>query len=568
MASDTSVETRGTPIRFDPASPSSISRQIFTVPAARALTLRTICRTGMHWQRERGFSALRANPTSPECYPIRILWPVGSSCFNHLFHRNGTKIREHALGLLSAPTLAEAESHAKALSKLPCTMPQRRILGAVYDMALKKPAGGLLWNHAEFIDALRMRHIRSKLFTQRSRLLEVSDLEWAGSLHWLGNQISGIHAEIVDEKTRRIATTAVASVAGYRSAIAFLFSVKPKNVPTTAEEFRWHSACALRAVLDGGVIPEVASCLIPPSSSGNLCQSDSAWLPFKLCISFIVERQQTDALVLILAELLSSSFRNRLAFRQRRLFFSRPCLLPFDIAWTDTEFAEAKSILQIVSSMNWNPWEQEYARLFQKHTAVDLLAIDGHIRKLLHGRISILPYVYMNRSLLTSALFAIVGNDVSARTALAACGASEIWTAPCKTLYDSINLSMAHTDPGSYLSSHQLADPDLQSLLMQIRETVEPNIALGTPIWSVADSLSKWAVRLTGSGRMVLFRQLRTLLTRSDLCERLDRWMMLTTENRASYESFFINLSQKLQQKSEDFWRDAFDDIAENYSNG
>ncbi len=562
-----SLKTHAVQTACEPASISGISRQTLTLPLVRALPLRAECNAvHEHWRKGDAFSAVNPIVMHPENYPVRIWWPMGISCFDHLFQRNGKQVWEHALGLLSAPTLADAEGHARALSKLPRSLPQTRVLEAVNEMAFGNSDKDLLWGNTEFIDVLRLRHIRSKVSKQGPRLFEISDMEWAGSLHWLGKQIAEAQPQVVNEKTRRIATTAVASVAGYRAAIEFLAGVRHNNAPIKMEEFGWQSACALRAVLEGGMIPEIAMCLIPPSASGNLCQSTSGWRAFKLSMLRISERQQTNALVIILAELISTSFRNRLALLQRRLFHAPGTLLPFDVAWGSSDYHQARSILSKMGGSNWNPWDNGYADLLRKYTAVDLHTIDADIRKLIAGRISILPYVYMNRFLVASAIFAISGNDISAATALAACGGANIWTVPAKAMNDCIQSAQGHKDPCAYLSLPQLSDPELCSLLKQIKETVEPNVTLGTPIWSVEESLSKWSVRLVKSGNTTLFRQLRTLLSRRDLCEKLEPFLMLTPEYRAAYERFMGGLSECLLNKPEWFWREAFDNIAEKYS--
>lgn len=562
-----SPKTHAVQTACEPASISGLSRQTLTLPVVRTLALKAECNAvNAHWRKGDAFSSINPIMMRPEDYPVRIWWPMGISCFDHLFQRDGKQVREHALGLLSAPTLADANGHVRTLLRSRRSLPQTRVLEAVNCIAFGTSAEDLLWDTTEFIDALRLRHIRSKMSKQGPQLFEVSDMEWAGSLHWLGKHIDEAQPQLVNEKTRRIATTAVASVAGYRAAIEFLARVTPNNAPIKTMEFRWHSACALRALLEGGVNPEIAICLIPPSGSGNLCQSTPDWLAFKLAMLWISEQRQTNALVSILAELISTSFRNRLSSLQRRLFHTPGNLLPFDVAWSSSDYRQARSILSIIGDLNWNPWGNGYADLLRKHSAVDLQIIDADIRKLIAGRISILPYVYMNRFLLASAIFAIMGNDVSAATALAACGDAEIWIVPRKAMSDCIKLVQVRKDPRAYLSLFLLADPELSSLLRQIKETVEPNISLGTPIWSVEESLSKWAVRLIKTGKTTLFRQLRTLLSRRDLCEKLEPFMMLTQEYRASYEMFFGKLSECLPHKPEWFWREAFDTIAEHYS--
>jgi hypothetical protein len=220
---DLSTKTHSAKICSAPASISGISRQTLVLPLVRNLPVRTeFNAVHEHWRKGDGFSAVISNLICPEHYPVRIWWPMGISCFEHLFQRDGKQIREHALGLLSAPTLADAQGHARALSRFRPSLPQRRVLEAVNEVAFGSSARELLWGNTEFIDALRLRHIRSKAPAQGPRLFEISNMEWAGSLHWLGKQIERAKAQVVNEKTRRIATTAVASVAGYRAAIELI----------------------------------------------------------------------------------------------------------------------------------------------------------------------------------------------------------------------------------------------------------------------------------------------------------------------------------------------------------
>jgi hypothetical protein len=278
------------------------------------------------------------------------------------------------------------------------------------------------------------------------------------------------------------------------------------------------------ALLSTGGWADVVRCLIPAENWRRLPGGESPWLRARLALQAALEKENDGGVVLLLSAFLSAAFRAsfQATLREREL----GNVVTQGRNSPDLELIVWRTLGEFLAD-GWDPWEQEEAMFVSEGTELDLCALDELLGDYLEVERATLSLLYFDDSLLRAALFALIGNAVSAKSCLG--------SAPRTSLCNLIRAGLWHRVTGGQHFSQGFRtlvescplSKERQEIYHALQKTPDPSLALGTPYWTAGENLGGVAATLVRTGKMSLLRSVRTVLQRQDLRERVEPFWIL-----------------------------------------
>ena len=422
--------------------------------------------------------------------------------------------RSAFLKILTERTFEDAEVVARRLDCGSLSESHKALRRSLVDATSARSHRNVAWGEQTCVDALRLRfvgHLDWKVHEHRPPLDEVV---WIGALEWLGQRlVERGDAHRIPQRARRALAAAVASTSGYRRAFELVRACRGRKTFPDRRTFGWTSLVALRCVFDGWILPDVVSFLIPPAATKKL-RKRSPWLPLCLALRWAVEHRHQAGVVFLLSALMTTAFRRSL----ENAAVSKD--LEIELApWGCGSLPRAESVQLVrdLTARGWRPWREAEAE-----TGLEL----SKLAALLQGVLGVESFegalVFLDEHLLHAALFTLMGNTLSARVHLASSMRSPL-TRPAS---DSIAANDDSSALWDFLERASLGSEG-DRIYTALEHTPDPNVALGTPVWAVANHLSEAAQASMRGGKSKAFRSVRSLLQRKDLLKTVEPYWLL-----------------------------------------
>lgn len=427
---------------------------------------------------------------------------------------------EKALGwrafmkILSERSYEVADQVARRLDRECLPESPEALRRSLADASSARSHRNVAWGEQSCVDALRLRFVEHLDWKVREHRPALEEVVWTGALTWLGKRVlERDGAYQIPQRARRAMAVAVAASSGYRRSFEFVRAGYGKGPLRDARSFGWTSLVALRCVFEGWIVPDVVSHLIPPASNKRL-RKDSLWLPLCLALRWAVEHRHEAGVVFLLSAMTTTAFRRRLATEAVK-------------KGLETQFApwgcgslpriDTVTLLRDLTAKQWRPW-----RKVEDETDIDLSGFVALLQEMLGADSFETVLLFFDEHLLQATLFALLGNTLSARINMA----SSIRSSLTRSVFYSIVEKNQANVLWDYLENVSLGS-ERARVYTALEKTPDPNVALGTPVWAVANHLSDVASVSARTGKSKAFRSVRSLLERKDLLKVAEPYWLL-----------------------------------------
>jgi hypothetical protein len=411
--------------------------------------------------------------------------------------------------MVSAASLTSARTAARRLAGYPW---ERSDQGDLFDrvkaISLGETAASGLWGTDPAVDALRLRLLRSA--ARRESAGDDPKIDWSHFLHWAGSRIPDDLRGTSDQLVR-VCGTSVAAAHGYPRAFEL---VAPWMVDQghPLDHFDFMAALALRCAVEGFFRPGLVAWLVPWGARPRRSRAAEAD-PRRFAASALRafrEKAQVAGVVHLTAALACRDMRERLAKtadRNAALWLRR--------RWTSDSGGSSMQSLEWAVATVRSAAPGAFTRKRSPpgrgrgSAGPDLAAVHRRVRDVLgvsavHGR-----ELFLDDQLAIATLFACFGYLPSAHAQLAAVAARP----PLAEAIQVLRRAIDRTPVTLGLDAFELPWEREENVLHQkIVRQPDPNVALGTPVWMVANRRGPLLSRLVAEGRIGEADAVRTLL--------------------------------------------------------
>jgi hypothetical protein len=466
-----------------------------------------------------------AEDVQQDLWPEDLISRVGCTAVNKIAAGSGPRVDERDfLGIVTTPVLEEARNRARHLELRDLSTMQKAFRRTLVDVSSARSPQKVLWGEEPCVDALRLRyvgHIDWKIAHERR---SADDVVWLGALEWLGRRFAGDGSK-APPKTRRVLATSVAASSGYRKALELL-----RSWPGKDWRFTWGSLIALRCVFDGWMVPDVVSSLIPPRMDlVPRLRKDSPWVPLSFALRWALQHGHQAGVVFALSAILTTAFRRSLesAAEQEGLRIGPP---PWGSgALRKEQMVVFSDLLGRLCEKGWSPWKERPLKAAEEGTDLDLSELASILRRVLGGLDRFhFGLLCLDEHLLHATLFTLLGNLPSARVHLALSVRSPLK----RGLAPPLKIEHSDRTLQRFLESSPLGS-ERAGVYSAIEGTPDPNVALGTPVWSFSDHLGDVASAFMRARKGPAFRSVRSLLQREDLKKAVRPYWLLSGRDKA-----------------------------------
>ena len=506
----------------------------------------------------------------PVCvmHPLRSDWPIdvfsnpSLTSFEVVCRsasrdpRTATCPEQAVIAILAARSQEDADTIAESLRSSKYASPVfQRLVNRLSQWPTEPKVASRHWGQDECADALRARWIAKRTGAAKSKRVLSAGYSWVGSLRWVGQQLlqRGRISRASPENLRFFAA-AVASARGWPVAGEQVLRVALEFHGLNAEVYRWTSAVALRAVLNNDVDETLRKALVPRAALwlSTHCNQHPV-PPARLALRHLVNEKRQGPALLLLASIVSTRFK--VAVRMTKLSMSRR-----SDSTKQSEEDCLEEILVAAPAMppRWLlPWGQR----------TDILPFDYEgLENILTQYLGtddpqIVWPILIDRHLLAAVLFAIFGHTLSARTQLGTRLDRERWFRAEGHLRATLTRRKAAPDTLWEWVKRQVAEPEIERLLINLIETPDPSVELATPVSLLRAQSSSWALDLNRAGKGAQFRALRRVFDRPDLIQQHEPYWILQPRHRDALISTITRLARSNASISEHIWRQLAEEV-------
>ena len=317
----------------------------------------------------------------------------------------------------------------------------------------------------------------------------------------------------------------VASSAGWRVAVEQIVRPALERHGLNSEVYRWTSAAALRAVLDGHVEESVLGALVPRAALWLAADGGPHPVPpALLALRRLVNQNRQAPALLLLARIVSTRFKVAVGMMWP------PFTGRGDEAGRSEEewLADRLAARPALPHGGWFPWGCRTGIL-----ALDYEGLESILARYLGtSEHEIIWPILIDTHLLAAALLAVSGHTLSARTQLGTRADRDRWSDAEGALRGALGRRAATPGPLWDWVGRQVADPELDRRVASIVETPDPSVETGTPVSLLLQGQSTWASDLHGAGKGRQYRALRRVFGRPDLMRQHEPYWILQSGDR------------------------------------
>jgi hypothetical protein len=410
------------------------------------------------------------------------------------------------------------------------------------------------WSEDACTDALRARWIGKRTGSETIQQATAAGYSWAGSLRWISEQALRRPISVASSARLQLFAAGVASSAGWRVAVEQIVRPALERHGLKGEVYRWTSAAALRAVLDGHVGESVLGALVPRAALWLADGGPHPVPPALLAMRRLVNQDRQAPALLLLARIVSTRFKVAVGMMWPTFTGRRDDAGRSEEGW----LAERLAARPALPHGGWFPWGCPVGIL-----RLDYEGLESILARHLGTRErDILWPILIDPHLLAAALLAISGHTLSARTQLGTRAGRDRWSDAESALRGTLGRRSAMPGPLWDWVARQLADPELDRRLASLVDTPDPSVETGTPVSLLLQGQSTWASDLHVAGKGSHYRVLRRVFGRPDLMQQHEPYWILQSDVAEVLPGTISRLARWNTSISEVSWRRHANEVA------